>query len=631
MPNLNIEVKNKIAIGDNTKIVCDNSDYIVNFNLDQEWDNFSTKTMRVRYSNNEYTDYVFNGTSCKLPVITDKSAIEIGLYAGNLHTTSGAAYECIGSILGGAGTQVEPAQNVYNQIIQLLDDLDWSTLPDKPFETIGTGLEVNDQGVLFNTGAGGSFNIHELSEAKVISNDDEIPVYIIAENRTKKILWKTIEAQLKTSFDGFYAAIKHKHTVNDITDFPTIPTKTSDLENDSGFITSLDVPAVLYTEQVLTPDQQAQARTNIGAGQPVFAVNLTEVEIDTYTADKTAAEIEAAYQAGRTIVCRMKAPIVSHGTPIELPLLSRLQERVFYFGAEQLSSQSSGKRLDRLNVQISDSGVNVSADVADIYEKPAFGIPKSDLANDVQTSLTKADSALQSVPDTYRTAEAQNIIDETKQTKTIADAGGYFGTNPTVEGALQQLGANSGGGSGNPNAVLYIEQTLTNEQKAQARSNINAEEAGTSYTKSEVDTKLDEKINASNGKFKDSLSATTADGTQLYQEGIRVGVLGTGNCIDINKTQINFYNKSGNLGLFMDASSIRNLETPSDDRDAANKKYVDDAVAGIIIPTKTSELTNDSGFITSAQGVENAGKFLVVGNDGNITLKTLEAWQGGNY
>lgn len=627
MPNLNIEVKNKIAIGDNTKIVCDNSDYIVNFNLDQEWDNFSTKTMRVRYSNNEYTDYVFNGTSCKLPVITDKSAIEIGLYAGNLHTTSGAAYECIGSILGGAGTQVEPAQNIYNQIIQLLDDLDWSTLPHKPFETIGTGLEVNDQGVLFNTGAGGSFNIHELSEAKVISNDDEIPVYIIAENRTKKILWKTIEAQLKTSFDGFYAAIKHNHTVNDITDFPTIPTKTSDLENDSGFITSLDVPAVLYTEQVLTPDQQAQARKNIGAGQPVFAVNVTEVEIDNYTADKTAAEIEAAYQAGRTIVCKTQARFMGGQISAELPLRSRMQERVFIFAFDQLVK----KIIVAPTVQISDSGVNVSISQADIYEKPASGIPKSDLADDVQTSLTRADSALQSVPDTYRTAEAQNIIDATKQTKTIADAGGYFGANPTVEGALQQLGANSGGGSGNPNAVLYIEQTLTNEQKAQARSNINAEEAGTSYTKSEIDTKLDEKINASNGKFTNSLSATTADGTQLYQEGIRVGVLGTGNCIDINKTQINFYNRSGNLGLFMDASSIRNLETPSDDRDAANKKYVDDAVAGIIVPTKTSELTNDSGFITSSQGVENAGKFLVVGNDGNITLKTLEAWQGGNY
>lgn len=35
------------------------------------------------------------------------------------------------------------------------------------------------------------------------------------------------------------------------------------------------------------------------------------------------------------------------------------------------------------------------------YNKPTGGIPKSDLASDVQTSLGKADSALQSVPNTY--------------------------------------------------------------------------------------------------------------------------------------------------------------------------------------------------------------------------------------
>ena len=324
--------------------------------------------------------------------------------------------------------------------------------------------------------------------------------------------------------------------------------------------------------QSLTNAQKEQARANIGAGQPVFAVNLTATLDDNYTADKTAAEIEAAYQAGRTIVCRMVVPFVFNYIPAELPLKSRVQERVFIFALDQLVK----KEIYTLTVQISDSGVEPSMGITDFYEKPTSGIPKSDLADDVQTSLTKADSALQSVPDTYRTAEAQNIIDATKQTKTIADAGGYFGANPTVEGALQQLGANSGGGSGNPNAVLYIEQTLTNEQKAQARSNINAEEAGTSYTKSEVDTKLDEKINASNGKFTNSLSATTTDGVILLQNEMRVGVLITG-CVNISKTQINFYNKSGHLGLSVDASTIRNLETPSDDRDAANKEYVDTA------------------------------------------------------
>lgn len=45
------------------------------------------------------------------------------------------------------------------------------------------------------------------------------------------------------------------------------------------------------------------------------------------------------------------------------------------------------------------------------YEKPSAGIPKADLASSVQTSLGKADTALQSVPNTYRTAAAQDVID----------------------------------------------------------------------------------------------------------------------------------------------------------------------------------------------------------------------------
>ena len=45
------------------------------------------------------------------------------------------------------------------------------------------------------------------------------------------------------------------------------------------------------------------------------------------------------------------------------------------------------------------------------YSKPSGGIPASDLASAVQTSLGKADSALQSVPSTYRTAAEQDAID----------------------------------------------------------------------------------------------------------------------------------------------------------------------------------------------------------------------------
>lgn len=45
------------------------------------------------------------------------------------------------------------------------------------------------------------------------------------------------------------------------------------------------------------------------------------------------------------------------------------------------------------------------------YTKPADGIPSTDMTAAVQASLQKADSALQTVPDTYRTAADQDAID----------------------------------------------------------------------------------------------------------------------------------------------------------------------------------------------------------------------------
>lgn len=51
------------------------------------------------------------------------------------------------------------------------------------------------------------------------------------------------------------------------------------------------------------------------------------------------------------------------------------------------------------------------------YSKPTDGIPKTDLESSVQTSLDKAETALQSVPNTYRTASEQDTIDSGKVDK----------------------------------------------------------------------------------------------------------------------------------------------------------------------------------------------------------------------
>lgn len=73
------------------------------------------------------------------------------------------------------------------------------------------------------------------------------------------------------------------------------------------------------------------------------------------------------------------------------------------------------------------SAVQTSLGKADsAYQKPTGGIPKTDLATSVQTSLGKADSALQSVPSTYRTAAAQDTIDASKISKPSNPATGAF-------------------------------------------------------------------------------------------------------------------------------------------------------------------------------------------------------------
>ena len=56
-----------------------------------------------------------------------------------------------------------------------------------------------------------------------------------------------------------------------------------------------------------------------------------------------------------------------------------------------LTTATPGKTIKVKTVQ---DGKPTEWEVADIYEKPASGIPKSDLAADVQTSLAKADTAI---------------------------------------------------------------------------------------------------------------------------------------------------------------------------------------------------------------------------------------------
>ena len=118
---LKIKVRNKIAKGGDERVVCGNSDYLVRFDLDEEWAAHQAKTMRVEYTDGTYTDVVFSGEVAALPVIRNRERVFVGLYAGNIRTSTPAELKCEKCISDDGGTPAAPKDDVYDQLMALLE------------------------------------------------------------------------------------------------------------------------------------------------------------------------------------------------------------------------------------------------------------------------------------------------------------------------------------------------------------------------------------------------------------------------------------------------------------------------------------------------------------------------------
>ncbi len=94
MKEIKINVADKVASAVGSPvIVCGNSNYKITFIFDSEWGAYQEKTARFTFKRDgidKYIDVLFSGTSCTAPILTNIERVSIGVYAGDLRTTTGA-------------------------------------------------------------------------------------------------------------------------------------------------------------------------------------------------------------------------------------------------------------------------------------------------------------------------------------------------------------------------------------------------------------------------------------------------------------------------------------------------------------------------------------------------------------
>lgn len=129
---VNVSITNKIARAEKHEpLVCGNSDYFIEFTFDDEWNAHHTKTARFIFGDQSYEDVVFNGSQCAVPVLQNTNEVKVGVYAGDLKTTTPAYLRAKRSILCGSGLPKDPTPDVYAQILALLNELEQNGVNDE--------------------------------------------------------------------------------------------------------------------------------------------------------------------------------------------------------------------------------------------------------------------------------------------------------------------------------------------------------------------------------------------------------------------------------------------------------------------------------------------------------------------
>lgn len=179
MKNIEISIVNRVArnMTPDKQVVCGNTGYTVTFEFDSEWDSEPNKIARFVYHKNGkrfFEEAHIVGNMVDVPVLKNIDYVMVGVYGGDLTTTTSARVLCERSIL--CGEQEEVLTEAQKQ----------SIMAELAKNVYIVGAEINaDNHLVLNMSDGGVFDAGEIPAPKdggyytpIVSQIDETTVRI---------------------------------------------------------------------------------------------------------------------------------------------------------------------------------------------------------------------------------------------------------------------------------------------------------------------------------------------------------------------------------------------------------------------------------------------------------------------
>ena len=182
--NFNIVITDKVALPDANApiIICGNSSYVIDFVFDNEWNEHEIKTALFTFKRNgqkKSIPVVFTGTQCNVPILSGIDEVYVGVFAGELQTTTPAKLFCKKSALCDVAKIEDPPKDVYTQLLEVLKN-------NFPVEA---GITANEAAQNANNAAEETNNLNNRLSNFITETQQSLKT-IFAEVMSGEVVWE---------------------------------------------------------------------------------------------------------------------------------------------------------------------------------------------------------------------------------------------------------------------------------------------------------------------------------------------------------------------------------------------------------------------------------------------------------